>query len=502
MHWGDMVEIGVRDLAEVVEGTLVASEADARRVVTGVALDSREVVDGAVFFAFVGEHADGNDFCAAAVEAGAGAVVTTREPSSSLRALAGEFVCPLVVADDAQAALRALAGWWRARLRCVVVGVTGSVGKTTTKDLVAGVLARRYKTHATSGNHNNEIGVPLTILSAPLDTEALVVEMGMRGEGQIASLAELAHPGIGVVTKIGSSHIELLGSREAIARAKGELLASLTPRGTAVVNADDEMTPALLDGAHIADGVRVLRFGLGEGVGDTGDAGSAGDAGGAGAPPDVTARGITFDETACAAFTLEVSGVGSADVTLAVPGLHAVTDALAASAVGVALGLDVTDIAIGLAQVRPAGMRMEVLAAPGGAKIVNDAYNANPESMSAALDTLADMTCSSRRIAVLGDMGELGGLSEELHAGIGERAAQLCAAGRLDALVCVGTLASHIAEGARCGGMPDGAVRFFDTAEEALSHLTGELACGPGDVVLVKASRFMALERIVEGLVR
>ena len=514
-----MVEITARELAEVTGGRLIASETDARRVASGVTIDSRNVVDGEIFFAFGGEHVDGNDYCAAAIRSGAGAVVATREPSEGVTALAGEFACPLVVVDDAGEAMWALAGWWRRKLRAIVVGVTGSVGKTTTKDLVASVLSRRYKTHATEGNHNNELGVPLTILTADLDTEALVVEMGMRGEGQIASLAGLAHPGIGVVTTIGWSHIELLGSREAIARAKGELLESLPKRGTAVVNADDEMTGALL--AQMGEGgARVLSFGLGEsgGAGESGGGDAAdeqnrisatgsggshrlGESGESLGTPDVTARSISFDEAGCATFSLVAEGAGSADVTLALAGLHAVRNALAAAAVGVALGLDVTDIACGLSQTRPAGMRMQIEKSPAGATIVNDAYNANPDSMLAALDTLAEMSCAGRRVAVLGDMGELGDLAADLHREVGAHAASLSSAGALDELVCVGELAGHIADGAVDAGMPAESVCRFETVGAASEYLCGEGGPRRGDVVIVKASRFMELERLAERLV-
>lgn len=494
-----MVEITARELAEVTGGRLIASETDARRVASGVTIDSRNVVDGEIFFAFGGEHVDGNDYCAAAIRSGAGAVVATREPSEGVTALAGEFACPLVVVDDAGEAMWALAGWWRRKLRAIVVGVTGSVGKTTTKDLVASVLSRRYKTHATEGNHNNELGVPLTILTADLDTEALVVEMGMRGEGQIASLAGLAHPGIGVVTTIGWSHIELLGSREAIARAKGELLESLPKRGTAVVNADDEMTGALL--AQMGEGgARVLFFGLGE-SGETGGSGEAEESGESLGTPDVTARSISFDEAGCATFSLVADGAGSADVTLALAGLHAVRNALAAAAVGVALGLDVTDIACGLSQTRPAGMRMQIEKSPAGATIVNDAYNANPDSMLAALDTLAEMSCAGRRVAVLGDMGELGDLAADLHREVGAHAASLSSTGGLDALVCVGELAGHIADGALDAGMPAESVCRFETVGAASEYLCGEGGPRRGDIVIVKASRFMELERLAERLV-
>ena len=472
-----MIELQAKQVAQAVGGRLIACEADARRVVRGITWDSRQVAEGNIFLALPGQRVDGNDFVTAAVQAGAGAVICTREPSSSLMAIAGEFACPIIVVRDAQAALTSLARAWRRRLHAVVVGVTGSSGKTSTKDFLAALLAQRFKTCATQGNHNNELGVPATVLAADADTEVLVVEMGMRGQGQIAELCEFVHPSIGVVTNVGMSHLELLGSQEAIARAKGELYAALPRTGLAVLPADDPYAPFLAECGKLAErGVQTLSCGFSP-------------------EADVRAGEPTFDEAACASFELAVRGRGSATVQLAMPGRHSVANALAAAAVGSYLGMTPTEIATGLSQARPSGMRMEVRRSREGVTIVNDAYNANPDSVRASLATLAGMACTGRRIAVLGDMGELGPTERELHGQVGQQAAR----SGLDLLVCVGTLSECTRAGALEAGMAEQAVRWFPSLEGVQEFLASTLATG--DLVLVKASRFMGMERLVEGMV-
>lgn len=472
-----MIELPAAQIAQVVEGEIHADRTDSRRVVRGAVWDSRAVEEDNVFFAFPGEKADGNDYIAAAIQAGAGSVVCTREPDSSLLAIAGEFACPVIVVSDTRAAFTDLARFWRRKLHAVVVGVTGSSGKTSTKDFLRSVLSQRFKTVATAGNHNNEIGVPATVLSAGLDTEVLIVEMGMRGEGQIASLCELAHPGIGVVTNIGVSHLELLGSQDAIARAKGELFAALPKTGLAVVNVDDPYTPYLIEHSGLLSrGVKSIGFGFSE-------------------EADVRAAEPSFDFSACPSFEMSIVGQPPVQVKLALPGRHSVSDALAAAAVGKYLGLSAAEIAKGLSETKPTGMRMEVVHSRKGVTVVDDAYNANPDSMRASLATLAQMDCTGRRVAVLGDMGELGHDGRFMHEEVGRVAAK----SNLDLLICVGTLSEGIRDGALWAGMEASKVEWFGTLDEAAAYLSSTLA--EGDLVLVKASRFMEFERIVKGIV-
>lgn len=473
-----MMQLSVSEVAEATGARLYAPDQGAgEQIVKGITWDSREVEAGMVFLAMPGERVDGNDFIVQSIQKGAGAVIATREPDDKLRAIAGEFACPLLIVEDGIAAITALAGYWRGKLPCVVIGVTGSTGKTSTKDYLRSVLSQRYVTVATKGNHNNELGVPATVLEAGPDTEALIVEVGMRGLGQIEELCKTVRPNIGVVTNIGVSHLELLGSQENIARAKSELLQALPDgKGLAVLNADDPFTPRLREFGDVdGRGVETRLYGLSEAA-------------------EVRASDIAFDDTACASFELDARGVDVGRVQLAMPGRHNVMNALAAATVGQYLGLTASEIRAGLEQAKGSGMRLEVERSAAGVTVVNDAYNANPDSMRASLDTLAHMDCAGKRIAVLGDMGELGEGERELHASVGAMAAD----SSLDLLVCVGRLAKDIAAGAVEHGMdPDHVVEFEDVAG-ALDYLQGVLA--PGDLVLVKASRFMGLERIVKGI--
>lgn len=469
------MRLTVQEVMDAIGGVLHSDEESTRRLVTGISWDSRSVQPGDLFMALPGERVDGNDYVAAAIGAGAAMVVCTREPGANALAIAGEFACPLAVVQDGVEALANLAAYWRSTLRCVVVGVTGSTGKTSTKDLLLAVLGQRYRTHATKGNYNNELGIPYTVLTAPEDTEVLVVEMGMRGFGQIAAGCRIARPDVAVVTNVGVCHMELLGSRANIARAKGEMVAALEPTGMAVVNADDDMTQELLESAGAFErDLRVMRFGCGE------DA-------------DVRAEQAELGADGCARFMLHLGEEEPFEVQLGMPGAHNVMNALAAAAVGSYLGESPQQIAAGLAQAGASKMRMELAHTENGLTVINDAYNANPDSMRAALSTLAAMDCPGRRVAVLGDMGELGEDEAQLHRQVGRAAA----GSPLSLLLCAGPLAAQIAAGAREAGAAF-AVEEVAGVDEAVAFLKGWLQ--PGDTVLVKASRFMGFERIAEGI--
>jgi len=345
------------------------------------------------------------------------------------------------------------------------------MGKTTTKDFLRSVLGTRMNVVATEGNRNNELGVPLTIMQAGADTGVLVVEMAMRGPGQIEALTRIVQPTCGLVTNVGVSHVEVLGSERAIADAKAELVQAVPADGRVFLNSDDAWSATLRDSAEAA----VTLYGLSDGA-------------------DVRAVDITVDDSGNAAFTI-VCEQGSERAVLPVPGRHNVYNALAAAGVCLYLKLSLSEVVVGLESARMTGMRMEVFESASGITVINDAYNANPTAMRAALATLGEIRAEGRRIAVLGDMAELGTLSELAHFDLGS----VVAGSGADVLVTVGPLAKRIADGALAAGMPVEDVRPCATSEEASEVLDDLLAFG--DVVLVKASRVMGLERIVDGIV-
>ena len=405
----------------------------------GASFDSRAVRPGQLFVPIVAER-DGHEYIAAARAGGAVAHLTS-EPDPFRR-----DGTAIEVADTAQALLR-LAAWARPRLAATVVGITGSVGKTTTKDMIAAACSAGRRTMANERSFNNDQGLPVTILDAPDDTEVLVVEMGMRGFGQITRLCEVARPDIGVVTVVGHAHTELVGGLEGVARAKGELVEALPASGTAILNADDERVAAMASRTAAS----VLTFGW---------------------DGDVRPADVTLDAAARAHFVVH-SPWGRAEVTLPVPGFHMVSNAVAALAVAGSVGVDIDAAAAALAEVAVSGMRMQVVTAPGGATIVNDAYNANPTSMAAALEALAAMG-ASRRIAVVGLMAEVEH-PQAAHADVAQLARDLGIE-----LVAVGTDLYGIEP--------------VDDVRARLGALAADTA------VLVKASRSAGLERIVADL--
>ncbi len=429
------MRIRASDAAAGIGGRLVGPDIE----LTGVSFDSRSTRPGELFVPIVAAR-DGHEFIGDARQAGAVAHLTSRPD---------EFIgdgTAIEVADTAQALL-ALAAWARPRLDAAVVGITGSVGKTTTKDMIAAACGAGRRTTANERSFNNDQGLPVTILNAPDDTEVLVVEMGMRGFGEIARLCEIARPDIGVVTVVGHAHTDLVGGLEGVATAKGELVEALPTSGTAILNADDERVAAMASRTAAS----ILTFGW------------AG---------EVFPADIELDAAACAHFVAH-SPWGRAEVTLPVPGMHMVSNALAALAVAGTVGVDLDAAAAALAGVEVSGMRMEVLMAPGGATVVNDAYNANPTSMHAALDALAAID-ASRRIAVLGLMAEIEH-PELAHPEILRRAEDL----GLEVVV-VGTDLYG--------------VEPTDDVAAAIGPLDADTA------VLVKASRSAGLERVVAEL--
>ena len=476
-----MLRATPQQIAQVTGARLVCGPGD--REVVGASTDSRKVPQGGLFVAIVGERVDGNDYAAKAIELGAGAVAMTREPSQGeLQAALGAGAAVLLV-DDAQGFLDALASWWRSLLDCVVVGVTGSSGKTTTKEMVAAVLATTFKTHATAGNFNSNIGAPLTVLSCPLDAQALVVEMGMNGLHEIEGIARVAKPHMGIITNVGVAHIGLLGSRANIARAKAELVAELPatcasdayPSFVALCGEDD-FTGWIAREVAAPRGVRVVTFGTGE-------------------RDDARCPAFATGDSGCAAGTATLPSGATFELELALPGTHNVVDALAAAAVGDALGIAPEKIAAALASVRAGETRQQVLASPNGFTVFDDTYNANTDSMRRAVDVLCTLK-GARRVACLGDMGELGDRGEVMHAAVGA----YVAAKPVDVLVAVGSLSRGMAEAARLMGMGENAVIAVDDADAASNVLKEILK--PGDVVLVKASRSTALDKTVRSVMQ
>jgi UDP-N-acetylmuramoyl-tripeptide--D-alanyl-D-alanine ligase len=465
-----MLRLSVETLVELTGGELISGTPET--MINGLAIDSREVEPGSAFVAFVGERTDGHRFVPDALDRGARVVVVTRDADEVREAVAahGRGETALVAVDDAYTAIEALAAWHRDRLTCPVIGITGSTGKTTTKDFVRSVLGTTMRVVATSGNRNNELGVPLTVMDAGADTEALIVEMAMRGVGQIAHLCDVARPTAGLVTNVGVSHMEVLGSQEAIASAKGELVQAIPADGQVFVNGDDAWSATLAAAAS----AEVITYGLGS------DA-------------DITACEVVVTPAGMPSFTLAMPE-GAAAVTLPVPGKHNVYNALAAAAVGRYLGVPLTEIVTGLERATFSRWRMETFVSASGVTVINDAYNANPTSMRAAIEALQDLPTRGRRIAVLGDMAELGTLTELAHFELGEEVARSA----VDVLVSVGELGRRIADGAKAAGMPEDVVRPCANADEASEVIDDVVE--PGDTVLVKASRVMGLETVVEGM--
>ncbi|GAA2988418.1 UDP-N-acetylmuramoyl-tripeptide--D-alanyl-D-alanine ligase [Streptomyces fulvorobeus] len=464
-----MITLSLTEIAAIVGGQPHDIPDPAVTVDGPVVIDSREVEHGSLFVALPGERTDGHDFARRAVDAGAAAVLAARPVG-----------VPAIVVDDVEAALGALARAVVQRLGATLVALTGSAGKTSTKDLIAQLLERKGPTVWTPGSFNNELGLPLTALRATGETRHLVLEMGARGIGHIRYLTGLTPPRIGLVLNVGTAHIGEFGSREAIAQAKGELVEALPAAaegGVAVLNADDPLVRAMSARTE----ARVLLFG------------EAADA-------DVRGENVRLTEDGRPAFALHTP-TGCSDVTLRLYGEHHVSNALAAAAVAHELGMSVTEIAVALSEAGTLSRwRMEVTERPDGVTVVNDAYNANPESMRAALRALAAMGKASRAgggrtWAVLGQMAELGDASLAEHDAVGRLAVRL----NVSKLVAVGGReASWLQLGAyNEGSWGEESVHVSD-AQAAVDLLRSELR--PGDVVLVKASRSVGLEKVALAL--
>lgn len=454
-----MIALTLAEIAAVVDGEVAPEHGDV--VVDGpVVIDGREAGPGSLFVAFVGEHSDGHEHAAQAGEAGAVAVLGSRTTD-----------LPTVVVTDARAALQRLASYVVARVReagrLTVVGITGSQGKTSTKDLLGAVLGHSGPTVATRGSFNNELGMPLTALGVDADTRFLVLELGARGIGHIAELTDLVTPDVGVVLNVGQAHLGEFGSREAIAVAKGELVEALAESGTAVLNVDDERVAAMAARTR-AD---VVTFGRGAG--------------------DVRVEELVLDRLGRPSFVL-VAPRGRVPVALRLVGAHQALNAAAAAAAALAVGLPLTQVGEALTAVTTLSRwRMELRETAGGVTVLNDAYNANPDSMRAGLDALATIGADPavhRTVAVLGEMRELGETSAAEHAGIGAYAVER----GVDVVLVVGEPARAIADGAGARSV------FVADNEAATAWLHEHLA--EGDAVLVKASNGARLYDVAAAL--
>ncbi|MGI8427597.1 MAG: UDP-N-acetylmuramoyl-tripeptide--D-alanyl-D-alanine ligase [Actinomycetota bacterium] len=450
------MKIKLEHAARVMRGSLTGRP---EAVATGVSINSGEVSPGDLFFALKGRVQDGHDYVEAALAGGAAAVVTGREMLEI-----DDPAASVIVTPSPEHALVALGAWVRDTEDPLVVGITGSTGKTSVKDLLGAVAGSCMPTIASKKSFNNDLGVPLTLCSIKPETEVVVCEMGSRGPGHIARLCEYARPHIGIVTNIGLTHFEQFGGQSQIADAKGELISSLPEGGAAILNSDD---PLVMPMANLSD-ANVMTFGLNP-------------------QADVRAEDIRFNDLGQPTFRIAYRG-DAVTVALRVAGLHQVSNSLAAAAGAICLGLSLGDCLRGLENASVSQWRMEV-AVHQGVRFVNDAYNASPSSVESAIRTCAVMAGGSGRlIVVLGHMAELGSISENEHRRVGELAATLASR-----LVVVGSQTIPAAEAAIGAGMREVEVAADpDSAAQAVGPL------GPGDVVLVKASRVAGLEAVTQ----
>jgi UDP-N-acetylmuramoyl-tripeptide--D-alanyl-D-alanine ligase len=462
-----MIALTLREVAELVGGRLVGADPDVQ--VGGpagghVEFDSRKVSAGDLFLAVNGENTDGHRFAEAAMAAGALAVIANRPVAA-----------PTILVADPVAAITALATACARRLTATIIGITGSSGKTSTKDLLAQVLAEHGRTVAPPGSFNNELGHPYTVLLADERTEFLILETSARGVGHIAHLTRIAPPRIGAVLNVGSAHVGEFGSTEAIAQAKGELVEALPPAsagGIAVLNADDAQV-ARMSGRTQA---KVLTFGERRGA-------------------DVRAESVRLDDRARAGFEL-VIGPQRAPVALQVHGEHQVGNALAVAAIASACDMTVAEIAAALSKATSRSRwRMEITETAQGVTVINDAYNANPESVRAALKSLVSMAHGRRTVALLGQMAELGDTSMAAHDAIGRLIVRL----DVSQLVAVGPAARPIAHGAALEGSWNGESEWVADVPAAIARVAQLIE--PGDVVLVKGSRSVGMERVAQAII-
>lgn len=455
-----MKNMTLENIARVCGGICCASEEDRKKEVSDITTDSRNVKPGGLFAAIPGERVDGHSFIDDVFEKGALAVICEKPPEHPKGAY--------IQVESTLKALMAAAEFYRQQLSVKVVGITGSVGKTSTKEMIASVLSEKFRVLKTLGNFNNELGLPLTVFRLREEDEVAVLEMGINHFGEMHRLSKIARPDICVITNIGTCHLEFLGDRDGVLRAKSEIFDFIAPDGTIVLNGDDDKLVTL----HNVKGIEPVFFGLSEKCGVWAD----------------EIKGEGLKGVKCRIHDSE----GSIGIRIPVPGEHMVQNALAAAAVGQTLGMTNEEIRRGAEKLESLSGRFHVIEA-NGITVVDDCYNANPVSMQASLRALGQ--ASGRKVAILGDMGELGEHEQEMHRQVGAAAAEL----GISLGVFVGTLASYMAEAAKEKN-PDMDIAAADTLEEALAILPGKIRAG--DNVLVKASHFMHFEKIVDALTK
>lgn len=445
-------------IVQVCGGTYTGRKEDLGREITAVTTDSRKAKPGCLFAAIKGERVDGHDFAEAVFAQEALAVLGERE----LPDVSGNYIrVPSTIE-----ALGAVAEYYLEQLHIPVVGITGSVGKTSTKEMIAAVLAQKYKVLKTAGNFNNALGLPLTIFRLTQEHEIAVLEMGINHFGEMHALAKIAKPDICVVTNIGECHLEFLGDRDGVLRAKSEIFDFLPPDGRVILNGDDDKLAQIRE----VKGIRPVFFGI-DGKNEI-------------YADCIEKRGL--DGIACRIHT----GQGEFTVQIPMPGQHMVLNALAGTAAGLCCGLTLSQIRAGIESLQPLSGRFN-LVRTGKCTIIDDCYNANPMSMKGSLEVLQD--AEGRKAAILGDMGELGPEEVQLHREVGEFAGGL----GIDCCICAGALSRYIADGIRTVN-PEMEVLCFETLQELLDRLPGLVQ--KDDTVLVKASHFMHFEKVVESL--
>lgn len=452
-----MEVLSAGEILRAVQGKLMNSSV--HLVIRGVSIDSRSAKPGDMFIALQGESFDGHDFISQAVEKGVALVITQKVPA--------EGSIPYILVEDSLKALQDIAVYYRRKFRIPFIAVTGSSGKTTTKDMIASVLSQKFNVLKTEGNFNNAIGLPLTLLKLQDSHEIAVLEMGMNSPGEIRLLSDIVRQDVAVISNVGTAHIEKLGSRKNILNAKLEIFSYFSRGNTAVINGDNDM---LAD--FNSEMYNIVRYGLEE-------------------SNDIYAFGIREKGEEGIDFTVDVDGVPES-FTVLLPGIHNVYNALSAIAVARLFGIKADDIRKGLASFKLSKMRMDIINTPKEIKIINDAYNANPESMKAAINVLLSFKPEGRRIMIAADMLELGDISEKEHCSIGSYAAST----GIDIIISIGNFSKAMKKGAEASGADSRNLYAFPTKEEAAVQLGNILRAG--DVVLVKGSRGMKLEYIVD----
>lgn len=454
----------IENITSACGGTFVGDRSLLLKEIAGAVTDSRQVQKDYLFIPIKGARVDGHDFIPQVFEKGALVVLSDH---------ALDVQEPYILVNSTTEAMKKIAAFYRTQLNCKVVGITGSVGKTSTKEMIASVLEQRYKVLKTEGNFNNEIGLPLTIFKIRAKHEVAVLEMGISDFGEMHRLASMAQPDIGVITNIGLCHLENLGTRDGILQAKTEMFDHLTPDGTVILNGDDDK----LSTKREVNGKPVIFYGVG--------AESAFDISKSIYATDIQNLGL--EGMRAQIHTPQ----GAFEAQIPIPGEHNVYNALAGTAVGLELGLTIREIAQGIAAVQTIAGRTNLLHV-NGMTVIDDCYNANPVSMKASIDVLAHT--SGRRIAVLGDMGELGEDEKRLHREVGEAVAK----SGIDALFCTGELSRELADAA--SENPDCEVFYLETGDQLIDRLLSYVK--PEDTVLVKASHFMEFPKVVEALTK